>query len=185
MSTEIALADKYEQMNKVVDLKMEGYTPMQIAKTLGIRRIDVNEHLEEYKRIISHDHTVIARARESVVTMDAHTDKIIRKAYEVVESADNEMEMSGTDSRLLSQKLGALKAIAEFEAKRFGMLKEFGLLDDMEVANQVVEMERKQDILVGILREVTNDCPKCRVEVIDRLSQVTGQVEGIIITPDE
>jgi hypothetical protein len=49
------------------------------------------------------------------------------------------------------------------------------------LANQIAETERKQDILVKILKEVTASCPKCKMDVAKRLSQITGVVEPIEI----
>ena len=61
------------------------------------------------------------------------------------------------------------------------MLQEVGLLDNAELATQIADTERKQDILVKILKEVTATCPKCKMEVAKRLSQITGIVEPVII----
>ena len=49
------------------------------------------------------------------------------------------------------------------------------------MADQILESERKQDILVGILKDVTANCDKCKWEVSKRLSEVTGQIEAVII----
>jgi ribosomal protein S25 len=46
------------------------------------------------------------------------------------------------------------------------------------------ENERKQEMLVGILKEVTSSCNHCKVEVAKRLSQITGIVEPIIISEE-
>ena len=46
------------------------------------------------------------------------------------------------------------------------------------IADQIIETERKQEALVGILKEVVSDCPNCKKEVFSRLSEVTGKVEG-------
>ena len=61
------------------------------------------------------------------------------------------------------------------------MLQDVGVLENNELASQVAEAERKQDILVKILKEVTSVCPKCKMEVAKRLSQITGIVESVII----
>ena len=61
------------------------------------------------------------------------------------------------------------------------MLQEVGLLDNAELAGQIAEAERKQEVLVKILKEVTATCPKCKMEVAKRLSQITGIVEPIEI----
>jgi uncharacterized protein with PIN domain len=58
------------------------------------------------------------------------------------------------------------------------MLQKAGLIENNEIADQIVETERKQEILVGILKEVIADCAHCRKEVSKRLSEVTGKAEG-------
>jgi hypothetical protein len=98
---------------------------------------------------------------------------LIKEAWKTVEDADQAGQ--------LNVKSGALKLIADIEGKRIGMLQEVGLLDNAELANQIAETERKQDILVKILKEVTASCPKCKMDVAKRLSQITGVVEPIEI----
>jgi len=49
----------------------------------------------------------------------------------------------------------------------------------------LAETERKQDILVKILKEVTATCPKCKLDVAKRLSQITGVVEPVVIEVEE
>jgi uncharacterized protein with PIN domain len=61
------------------------------------------------------------------------------------------------------------------------MLQSVGVLENNELASQVAEAERKQEVLVKILKEVTSTCPKCKMEVAKRLSQITGVVESIVI----
>ena len=69
--------------------------------------------------------------------------------------------------------------------RSIGMLQQVGLLDNAELATQVAEAERKQDVLVKILKEVTSNCPKCKLEVAKRLSQITGIVEAVVINEDK
>ncbi len=40
-------------------------------------------------------------------------------------------------------------------------------------------------ILVKILKEVTASCPKCKMDVAKRLSQITGIVEPVILNEEE
>ena len=98
---------------------------------------------------------------------------LIKEAWKTVEDADQAGQ--------LNVKATSLKLIADIEGKRIGMLQEVGLLDNAELANQIADTERKQDILVKILKEVTASCPKCKIEVAKRLSQITGIVEPIEI----
>ena len=79
----------------------------------------------------------------------------------------------------MGTKASALKMIADVEQKRIDMLQKAGLLENNELSAQLLETERKQEILMSILKEVTSDCSHCKVEVAKRLSEVTGKVEPI------
>jgi hypothetical protein len=102
---------------------------------------------------------------------------LIKEAWKTVEDADQAGQ--------LNVKATALKLIADIEGKRIGMLQEVGLLDNAELAIQIAETEKKQEILVKILKEVTASCPKCKMDVAKRLSQITGIVEPVIIEVEE
>jgi uncharacterized protein with PIN domain len=69
--------------------------------------------------------------------------------------------------------------IADVEQKRIDMLQKAGLLENNEMSAQLLETERKQEILMNILKEVTSECSHCKMEVAKRLSEVTGKVEPI------
>ena len=58
------------------------------------------------------------------------------------------------------------------------MLQKAGLIEDSEIAQQIIETERKQEVLVKILKEVVADCDHCKREVFKRLEEVTGKAEG-------
>jgi hypothetical protein len=45
----------------------------------------------------------------------------------------------------------------------------------------MIEIERKQDILVGILRDIASEYPQIRDEIMRRLSQVSREQEVITI----
>ncbi len=170
---EIELADHYDRMNKVVEELLKGNNPTQIAAVAGFKRAEVIEYIEEWKQVVKSDSGARERAKEAISGADQHYAMLIKEAWKTVEDADQ--------SGQLNIKATALKLIADIEGKRIGMLQEVGLLDNAELATQLSETERKQDILVKILKEVTATCPKCKMEVAKRLSQVTGVVEPIVI----
>lgn len=178
-STELVKPGHYERMSDVIAERMKGFNETEIARNLGMKRTEVLDHLDEYRQLIANDHTLVARARESVAVFDTHTDALIRKAYEVIDAADDEMQMNGVDSKLLGQKAAAVKLVSDLEAKRFAMLKEFGLLDDMEMGAKIAEAENRHNILIGILKDTVMKCDNCRPEVMQRLQRVTGEVEVI------
>ena len=170
---EIELADHFDRMNKVVEELLRGNNPTQIATLTGLKRADVVGLIDEWKNVVHNDTSARERAKEAISGADQHYAMLIKEAWKTVEDADQ--------SGQLSVKSGALKLIADIEGKRIGMLQEVGLLDNAELAGQIAESERKQEVLVRILKEVTASCPKCKMEVAKRLSQITGIVEPIEI----
>lgn len=173
---EIELAERNDRINKVVEELLKGSTPTQIASLTGFKRADVIEYIEEWKEVVKNDHTTRDRAKEAVAGADQHYAMIIKEAWKTVEDADTQGQ--------LNVKATALKLIADIETKRIGMLQQVGLLDNAELAGQIADTERKQEVLVKILKEVTATCPKCKMDVAKRLSQITGVVEPIVINED-
>lgn len=165
--------DHFDQMNRVVERLLMGSNPTEIAKDLDMKRAQVLDLIDEWKQLVRTDGGVRERAKEALAGADQHYAMIIAKAWETVDQADANQQ--------LNIKTQALKLIADTEQKRMDMLHKAGVLEDNELANQMLETERKQEILVKILKEVTSDCEHCRVEVARRLSQVTDRVEEIRI----
>jgi hypothetical protein len=170
---EIELSDHFDRMNKVVSELLKGNNPTQIASLTGFKRADVVELIDEWKQVVHNDTASRERAKEAISGADQHYAMLIKEAWKTVEDADQAGQ--------LNVKATALKLIADIEGKRIGMLQEVGLLDNAEIAGQIAETEKKQEILIKILKEVTATCPKCKLDVAKRLSQITGIVEPIIL----
>lgn len=170
---EIELADHFDKMNKVVSELLKGNSPTQIASLTGFKRAEVVELIDEWKNVIHNDTSSRERAKEAISGADQHYAMLIKEAWKTVEDADQAGQ--------LNVKATALKLIADIEGKRIGMLQEVGLLDNAEIATQIAETEHKQEILIKILKEVTANCSKCKMDVAKRLSQITGVVEPIIL----
>ena len=170
---EIQLSDHFDKMNMVVSELLKGNSATSISAITGIQRKEVVELIDEWKSVVHNDTSTRERAKEAISGADKHYAMLIKEAWKTVEDADQ--------SGQLNVKSTALKLIADIESKRIGMLQEVGLLDNAEIANQIADTERKQDILVKILKEVTAVCPKCKMDVAKRLSQITGIVEPIEI----
>ena len=171
--SDIELTHHFDRMNTVVSELLKGNNPTQIAAITGFKRAEVVELIDEWKTVAHNDTAARDRAKEAISGADRHYAMLIKEAWKTVEDADTQGQ--------LNVKSGALKLIADIEGKRIGMLQEVGLLDNAELATQIAEAEKKQDILVKILKEVTATCPKCKMEVAKRLSQITGVVEPVII----
>jgi uncharacterized protein with PIN domain len=174
---DIELADHFDRMNKVVEELLKGNNPTQIATITGFKRADVIGYIDEWKEVVKNDSGTRERAKQAISGADQHYAMLIKEAWKTVEDADQAGQ--------LNVKATSLKLIADIESKRIGMLQEVGLLDNAELATQLADTERKQEILVKILKEVTATCPKCKLEVAKRLSQITGVVEPVVINNEQ
>ena len=173
MDNELELTGKFDQMNLVVEEYLKGNGPAAIARNLSLTRVQVDNYIDAWKGFI-HDNNIIKdRAKEALMGADEHYNMLIKEAWNTVNQADVQ--------DALNVKAQTLKLIADIEAKRIDMLSKAGVLENNSMADQILESERKQDILVGILKEVTAGCEKCKWEVSKRLSQVTGQIEAVQI----
>jgi len=170
---EIELAEHYDRMNMVVSELLKGNSATQIATITGLQRKEVLGLIEDWKSVVHNDSAIRDRAKEAISGADQHYAMLIKEAWKTVEDADQ--------SGQLGIKSGALKLIADIETKRIAMLQSVGVLENNEIATQIAETERKQEVLVKILKEVTSTCPKCKMDVARRLSQISGVVEPMEI----
>ena len=171
MDNVIELADHFEQMNKVVAEFIKGNNPNQIAKQLALKPAQVTQLLNNWRELIQGDSGIKERAREALGAADQHYSRIINEAWNTVHQADAQ--------DALNVKAQSLKLIADVEQKRIDMLQKAGVLEKNDMADAILETERKQEVLVSILRDVTSSCNTCKQEVARRLKEVTGKVEVI------
>jgi hypothetical protein len=176
MSTEDNLIEHLDQVNKVVEEYLKGNDPTQISKELAMPRQKVVAYITEWRQMASDNAAIRARAKEALVGADTHYNKLITKAYEVIDDA--------TTSANLSAKTSAIKLVLDIEAKRIDMLQKAGLLENKELAEEMLEIERKQEILVGILKDIASEYPQIRDEIMRRLSAVSKEREVITVVND-
>lgn len=172
-SEEIALVNHLDLVNKVASEYLKGSDVSEISKILSLPRQKVNELLTDWRVMAANNQAIHARAKEALAGADQHFSSLIKKAYEVIESADQVTN--------LTAKTASIKLIADIETKRLEMLQKAGLLDNQELADELLETERKQEILISILKEVTSSCESCRPKVLRKLSQVN---EGGVVVID-
>jgi hypothetical protein len=176
MSTEDKLIEHLDQVNKVVEEYLKGSDPTQISKELAMPRQKVVSYINEWRAMASDNAAIRARAKEALVGADTHYNKLITKAYEVIDDA--------TTTANLTAKTSAIKLVLDIEAKRIDMLQKAGLLENKELAEEVLEVERKQEVLVGILRDIAAEHPEVRDKIMYRLSEVSKEKEVITIVHD-
>jgi hypothetical protein len=173
VSSEAALVNHLDLVNKVASEYLKGSDASEISKILDIPRVKVTELLTDWRVMAANNQAIHARAKEALAGADQHFSSLIKKAYEVIDSADTTAN--------LTAKTTSIKLIADIESKRLEMLQKAGLLDNQELADELLETERKQEILISILKEVTSSCESCRPKVLSKLSQVN---EGGVVIID-
>jgi len=173
MSKDADLVKHLDQVNLVASEYLKGSDPSQISKDLDIPRTRVMSLLNDWRGMVANNQAIHNRAREALAGADQHYSGLIKKSYEVIDSADQ--------TNNLGAKTTAIKLIADIEAKRLDMLHRAGLLDNKEIAEEMAAMERKHEILINILKDIASKYPTVRTEIISRLSEITKTDEVLIV----
>jgi hypothetical protein len=72
----------------------------------------------------------------------------------------------------------------DIESKRIDMLQKAGLLENKELADEMVEIEKRQEVLINILRDIAAEYPQVRDEIMRRLSSISKENEVITVVHD-
>jgi NADH:ubiquinone oxidoreductase subunit E len=171
--SEPALVEHLDQVNKVVSKYLEGNNETAISKQLNLPRQKVVAYLDEWKQMASNNAAIRERAREALVAADTHYNKLIGQAYDVIDEA--------TTTANLSAKTTAIKLVLDIESRRIDMLQKAGLLENKELAEEMLEIEKRQETLVGILRDIAAEHPEVRDKIMRRLSEAAKDQEVITI----
>lgn len=177
MSLLPAESPRYEEMQQVVELFVQNVNPTQIAKRLGLRRVDVLNHIDEWKSSAAGMEVMKDRVETLIATMDEHYSTLIRKAYEIVDEVDTLAKSDKetmTRSQMLSQKKGALDLIAKLEKDRIDILQKSGLLEMDHLGDELAQMEEQKAAILSIFEEDGILCQHCKQKVMGRLAAVMG-----------
>ena len=173
MSDEAKIIEHLDKMNKVVSKYLEGNDETKISKQLDIPRQKVVAFLNEWRQMASNNAAIRERAREALVAADTHYSKLIAETYSVIDEAGQTGQ--------LAAKNAAIKLVLDIESKRIDMLQKAGLLENKELAEEMLEIERRQEILKNILKDISRDYPEIRDDIMRRLSSVTDKDQTITI----
>lgn len=160
----VALRNHLEQVNNVAVEYLKGSNVAEIAKSLGLNIGRVETLLNEWRMMAASNEAINRTAKEALAGAVAHYSSLIKSAYEVIDEASNNGNLTAKNT--------AIKIIGDLEAKRVDMLHKAGLLDNSEVMTELANMEKKHEVLLKILREVTLSCDHCKIEVMRRLASV-------------
>lgn len=173
MSFEDLTVEHLDEVNKVVEKYLAGNEPTQISKELAMPRQKVVAYINEWRSMAADNAAIRARAKEALVGADTHYTKLIQKAYEVIDDA--------TTTANLNAKTAGIKLVMDLESKRIDMLQKAGLLENKELAEEMLEIENRQEILVGILKDIASEHPEVRDKIMRRLSEASKEKEVITV----
>lgn len=174
VSFEDLTVEHLDQVNRVVEKYLAGTPETQISKELAIPRQKVVGYINEWRTMAADNAAIRARAKEALVGADTHYSKLINKAYEVIDEA--------TTTANLNAKTAGIKLVMDLERTRIDMLQKAGLLENKELAEEMMEIENRQEILIGILKDIAAEHPEVRDKIMRRLSEATkpGQTVTIV-----
>jgi uncharacterized protein YdcH (DUF465 family) len=173
VSFEDLTVEHLDEVNKVVEKYLAGNEPTQISKELDMPRQKVVAYINEWRVMAADNAAIRGRAREALAGADAHYNKLIQKAYEVMDDA--------TTTANLGAKNASIKLVMDIEKTRIEMLQKAGLLENKELAEEMLDIENKQEILVGILKDIASEHPEIRDKIMRRLSDVSRKQEIITV----
>jgi ElaB/YqjD/DUF883 family membrane-anchored ribosome-binding protein len=172
VSSEEQLIQHLDQVNVVVGEYLKGSDATKISKELSIPRTKVVSLIQEWQQMASNNSAIRARAKEALAAADEHYSRLISKAYEVIEDA--------TTTANLGAKTNGIKLVMDLESKRIEMLQKAGLLENKELAEEMMEIENRQIILMNILKDIASEHPEIRDKVMRRLSDASAKLNETV-----
>lgn len=173
MSTpEEQVVEHLDTVNKVVGEYLKGSDPTRISKELALPRTKVTAMIKEWQSLAADNTVIRARAKEALAAADEHYSRLIGQAYEVIDEA--------TTTADLRSKSSAIKLVMDIESKRIEMLQKAGLLENKELAEEMLEIERRQEILMGILKQIATEHPEIRDKIMTRLSDASSKLNETV-----
>lgn len=166
------LVQHLDQVNRVVGEYLKGNDPTKISKQLDLPRTKVVSLIKEWQNLVSDNSAIRARAKEALAAADEHYSRLISQAYEVIEEA--------TTTANLGAKTNGIKLVMDLESKRIEMLQKAGLLENKELAEEMLEIERRQEILMGILKDIAAEHPEIRDKIMKRLSDASQKLNETV-----
>jgi len=161
---EVDVADHIDQVNRVAMEYLKGKTDHEIAINQGLPKARVTVLIREWKEMASNSNAVRIRAKEALAGADQHYTSLVAEAYGIAEEAKNQ--------GALGQQTAAIKLVLDIEKSRIEMLQKAGLLENRELAEQLMETEAKQDAIMKIIKDVVNDCPHCKPKVLAKMAGI-------------
>lgn len=167
----------FEERDKVIELHLKGQKPVDISRSLGIPRKDVNGYITGFKMFAKDNQLLQERGLQVVQEFDHQQDYIIRELIKAIEEADmaNDYKTKGV----------LLKTLHDVQRGRVDTMQKAGMLSDATLGDEMAAMEDKHEQLIEILKKVSQRCNRCKMEVARELARVTGKPEPVMVVEQD
>lgn len=174
--------EAFQHMEEIIKRHLKGHSDLKIARDLQIKMVEVSKNVEMWREIARQDMDSRDSARDHLNEMVARYENLIETLNENLETLqainlDDEKSKNSKFEAISAQINTTVRNIADLDAKRVDLLQKAGLLGGGELADELAERERREEVLIGILR---NDlCPDCKMVVARKLQALTNEVEVV------
>jgi len=134
---------------------------------------EVDKYISEWQGYARNNQYIQDRAKDALMATDEHYNLIISGLWSVV----SEAEIGGD----LKTRASTLKTIADVEGKRIEMLQKSGVMENQQIADQIIDMERKHEVIINILRKVQEEYPQAADLIKREIAKITGEVVGEVV----
>lgn len=175
MTLSVTETEPFKEMEDVAGLMLKGTSEHTTARRLGLKVVEVRALWAEYKERVNNDSLARDAARDHLNLMVKQYDELVYKANENLENLEN----MPFDEKISAQINTTIKTIGELQAKRVDALQKAGLLDAHDLGDELAEREEREELILSMLRD--DLCPSCQVVIRDKMSKLTGQVQGTVV----
>lgn len=186
---ELLAEQEQETITEVISMFAQGGTPAQIHSKTGVPPARQREIRAQWQRYLSDDAYAHNRAKTLIGEADEHYKTLIGKLYEVVETADDEINSNSGGGRGLTSagrlKKEAIKEIAELERLRIEFFQRAGVIGQAGIGDQIAEAEERIALVVEILKETAKRFPAAAKFIAEQISKLNGQTIATRVVDDD
>jgi predicted transcriptional regulator len=162
-----------EQLEKVAEYHLKGWTASQIARELGLSVVAVKRYIEEYKEAIRNrvdqDPNFLEKLAENTLEVLDSMKMIEKEIWETYNWA--------TENEVISQRIAALREARAATESRAKLLQLMGVKTDSSVYAKLRRAERVNEIVSGVIKEIVAHCDRCKYEAQIRLAEAFAVLE--------
>lgn len=164
MSLYDEMHDDYEKNMQVIKMHSQGKTPQEIHSATGIPLRIQKQVREEFSKFVQSDAYSQKRAKETVAYLNTHFEELNRRLYDLLGEAENDGD--------LKLQREVLKQIADTESMKVKTLQQAGLISQNGLGEELAEMERRQQIIIDLLKDVRKKYPEAAKYIEQRLRDI-------------